>query len=196
MDAVHQVEHRFEPVAARRAKLARGIGARALRTTARARSARPCAPAPGRPAPGPSRSASRTASQRRRGAARGVRAARRSRPRTIMRTRSSGCGPCTPKWVTPLPKASRASRRSSGARLDRKRVREHRLPRQLARRQVGELPRLRDRHAIGVARLVLDACSGDGRSSASRCRGDQRQRSMLRGTACEKNLSEIASETA
>jgi len=85
-----------------------------------------------------------------------------------------------------------------GRRLDRDVVREQPLPRQLCRRQVGELPRLRDRDAVGVARLVLDgvARARRGVADGARRRPHGASCSMLRGIACEKNLSETASEVA
>jgi hypothetical protein len=77
-----------------------------------------------------------------------------------------------------------------GARFDAQLVRQHALPRQRARRQVGELPRLRDRRAVGVARVVLDGVALDGH------RLQATSDSTLRDVACEKNFSDSSSDAA
>ena len=114
VDAAHQVGR--SPRASRgRARSSAPHRRAPRRTTAPARSARSCR-AGSRSSCAGSR-AHRVAHRfpgDRRGAGSG-RAARRPRPAQSMRTRSSGCGPCTAKWVTPLPNASRSSCRSSGA---------------------------------------------------------------------------------
>ena len=161
MDPVHQVGRPPRASRGRARSVARGIGARRIGPRHQRRSARPCR-AGSRPSC--AGSARTRVAHRLPGDRRGLGAASGRSPTSTsqrMRHAQQRCGPCRLKWVTPLPKLSRPSCRSSGARLDAQLVRQHALPRQLARRQVGELPRLRHRRAVGVARLVLDAVALD-----------------------------------
>ena len=93
-------------------------------------------------------------------------------------------------------RACRGARRA--AARSRARARARCCHGSVARRQVRELPRLRDRRRDSVARLVLDAVAIARHPGAASAADDAHAAScsMLRGTACEKNLSEIASETA
>ena len=86
-----------------------------------------------------------------------------------------------------------------GRRVDLDRTRQQPLPRQVARRQARELPRLRHRRGVDVARLVLDGVAltaGCHWLGSAFARAHATSDSTLRDSACEKNLSVSSSDTA
>ena len=172
VDAAHQIGDGVEPVAAGSEARRRRRRAR-RRTTARARSARPCGRHAGRPGPA-RRGAIRAPLPRPAPVARSRSGRSETSTSHSMRTRSTGCGPCTPKWVTPLSNESRASR---GAR--RARARSRARARRRAARAAG---------TASGARAATTAKPGCDTSSACRARRCS-SRSSARSRAAEPGRS-------